>query len=284
MASTTPNGLPWPELSDPADIEQAVRPLAEALDPFVAPSTGRHAATQPTVRALGTSDGMAAPGPALAAETAARIDGDAQLAATIDAIQARLPARVTALPSSPVDGQEVYYALGRSRLSPPPAADTPALWHLRWHAGAGAWELVGGGWAIAKAPPSSAGHYVQSTSWSRTVDGVTVGVSLPFTGVWEVMWGAARMSTDRSSTGELRAVYLAPTVGTTPVASDALSMFASFGGDGGNIVASPPGGANAHLLTVSGGSLLEVRARVEAAGQMATVDRRWIMVRPRRVW
>lgn len=45
------------------------------------------------------------------------------------------PALVTALPSSPADGDEVYFAAD---------AEEGVLWHLRHHADSGRWQFVGG--------------------------------------------------------------------------------------------------------------------------------------------
>jgi microcystin-dependent protein len=49
--STTTLGLPYPLLGDAADIEQAVRPLADAIDPLI-PTTQQKAALQGTLGAL----------------------------------------------------------------------------------------------------------------------------------------------------------------------------------------------------------------------------------------
>lgn len=54
-------------------------------------------------------------------------------------VQINAPARVTTLPTSPVDGQECYYVAD---------ATNGVLWHLRYNAGSASaykWEFVGGG-------------------------------------------------------------------------------------------------------------------------------------------
>lgn len=54
-------------------------------------------------------------------------------------VQINAPARVTSLPTSPVDGQEVYYVAD---------ATNGVLWHLRYNAASASaykWEFIGGG-------------------------------------------------------------------------------------------------------------------------------------------
>jgi hypothetical protein len=65
-------------------------------------------------------------------------DTDTQVSYPSAFVQINAPARVTTLPTSPVDGQECYYVAD---------ATNGVLWHLRYNAGSASaykWEFVGG--------------------------------------------------------------------------------------------------------------------------------------------
>ena len=108
-------------------------------------------------------------------------------------------AYVTSLPSSPVDGQEVYYAAD---------ATNGVIWHLRYRSGSSSsykWEYVGGGqigfWATDASPPS-----ITSTSYAAIGSN---SVTLPLAGDYELTWGAWVVASSTNST-TLRSVLLKP--------------------------------------------------------------------------
>jgi hypothetical protein len=87
------------------------------------------------------------------------------------------PRVVTALPSSPFDGEEVLFqdaAMDGSRVR----------WHLRYEAGAGAydWEYLGGGWLWTQPTPPVPGVQIGG---SAITSGPT-GFNVPIAGYYEV--------------------------------------------------------------------------------------------------
>lgn len=100
------------------------------------------------------------------------------------------PALVAALPTEPVDGQEVYF-------QSPAMAELGAIWHLRFRAGAPfaeKWEYVGGG------PLWSALMGAISGKTSLTEEALTSGPSLtvPLSGHY---WLQTYMSAQTQATG-----------------------------------------------------------------------------------
>lgn len=93
-----------------------------------------------------------------------------------------VPDYVTALPSSPVDGQEVYYAAD---------ATNGVIWHLRYRSGAAGtnykWEYVGGGDMHSGPTPAVASPFsFGGTSWVTFTNGPTVTV--PLEGDYAIEW------------------------------------------------------------------------------------------------
>lgn len=130
MGTTTVFALPYPELTDPADVPADIKKLAQRLDLLVA------------------------------------------------------PALVTTLPSTPVDGQEVYYQNAAM-------ATAGLLWHLRYRSaatGSYKWEYIGGG---------ALQHYISAvegkTAGAAIGDLATIGpqITIPLPGVYDVDWGFA---------------------------------------------------------------------------------------------
>ena len=93
------------------------------------------------------------------------------------------PTYQTTLPSSPVDGQEIYYQASGDMTT------QGIVWHLRYRSAArsnaGAWEFVGG-------PPLSAGPSGAITTNTQTPTDLTNGptVTLPRTGTFTIAFGA----------------------------------------------------------------------------------------------
>jgi hypothetical protein len=118
---TTPNlAIPYPELTDPADVPADVKKLAQRLDVIAA------------------------------------------------------GALVTALPSSPVDGQEVYYQNAAM-------ATLGVLWHLRYRTGATGsykWEFAGGTPLYAERQADEGGALPAATFASLNANDPKVAVPL----------------------------------------------------------------------------------------------------------
>lgn len=88
------------------------------------------------------------------------------------------PARVTALPGSPADGQEVVYVAD---------AANGVLWHLRHNAGSASaykWEFVGGAALFAEVPGYG------STTVTTYVDLGGPAITLPLGGDYDIEIGA----------------------------------------------------------------------------------------------
>ena len=110
---------------------------------------------------------------------------------------------VSTLPSSPVNGQEVFYqssASGTGGGSTNSMADVGAVWHLRYRAASAStykWEFVGGG---------SLGHAIatqETTSSGTYTDVATVGpvVTLPLAGDYEITIGVEVSSSSAAGGG-----------------------------------------------------------------------------------
>lgn len=92
------------------------------------------------------------------------------------------PPLVSALPVSPVDGQEVYYQSAT-------LAGLGVIWHLRYRAGSASaykWEFLGG---AALEAHQSAGGYRNSFTWGGLTTGAGPSVTLPLAGDYELQWG-----------------------------------------------------------------------------------------------
>ena len=101
------------------------------------------------------------------------------------------PLFVTALPSAPSDGMEVYYqstTAGTGGGATDTMATAGAVWHLRYRAAGGThkWEFVGGGRTAHSIDTSEARASVGSFG-----DVATVGPSLvvPLAGEYDVLYG-----------------------------------------------------------------------------------------------
>lgn len=129
-------------------------------------------------------------------DTAQIANGAVTNAKLADKIPAK-PTYETALPSSPVDGQEIYYAA---------SATNGVIWHLRYRSGSSSsykWECVGGG-ALAESVLD--GFYYSGTTWgagTKQGTGNQVSITAPLTGVYQVRWGTPRSYNDGTSATEL---------------------------------------------------------------------------------
>lgn len=90
---------------------------------------------------------------------------------------------VTALPSSPVDGQEIYFGADPTNS---------VIWRLRYRAaksGSYKWEYLGGAPMAATADTSRAP--TNTGDWYGLVtDGASPSLTVPLAGIYDVTWGA----------------------------------------------------------------------------------------------
>lgn len=92
------------------------------------------------------------------------------------------PTYVTSLPSSPTDGQEVYYK-----------ADEGVIWHFRYRATGNSWEFVGG-------PPLMATENTER-SFSNTSPNETIKwapITAPLSGTYRVVLSARSRSNNQN--------------------------------------------------------------------------------------
>lgn len=114
---------------------------------------------------------------------------------------------VTALPASPVDGQECYYLAD---------SGNGIVWHLKFRSGSASahkWEYVGG-------PPT----YAVSTSYSGAISSSTVAVlpntpqiSIPLSGVYDIEL-YIDIQSHIAGLNDIRVYFVRSTAGTTPLA------------------------------------------------------------------
>ena len=191
------------------------------------------------------------------------VDVPRDIKALADRLDPLLGGIVTALPGSPIDGQEIYYQ------SPAMATDGN-LWHLRYRAaaaGASKWEFVGGAALFGETPDAEGG--APNGSYGA-LPHAGPAVTLPLPGDYLVEIGAGftgtvdmqgRMSYDIGATG----------------AVDADAVFARI-----DSTARQFSGSRARRKTALGAGALIAKYKVSAAGGHLFQDR-WIKVTPIRV-
>jgi hypothetical protein len=94
---------------------------------------------------------------------------------------------VTALPSSPTDGQEIYY---RFQQTVNPADAAWIIWHLRYDSAAAAWLPVGEQAPLIGVDPFSRGNSFSANAWG-TIHASDPTVTLPRAGDYRLAWGMA---------------------------------------------------------------------------------------------
>lgn len=118
-----------------------------------------------------------------------RVSGVWVLRTTLSATPGGVPL-VTALPSSPVDGQEIY-------LQTAAMATAGVIWHLRYNASSSSpykWECVGGPPLTTEVEIGGTGGSTSSGTYGNLTGGTTTGpdVVVPCAGVYDVqveyMW------------------------------------------------------------------------------------------------
>ena len=103
--------------------------------------------------------------------------GTAQIAdgAVTTAKLANGPTFVSTLPSSPVDGQEIYYQASGDM------ATNGIVWHLRYRSGSSSsykWEYIGGASLTTRSQAQSAGDSPQTNTWTNLNDAIEITVPL----------------------------------------------------------------------------------------------------------
>lgn len=93
---------------------------------------------------------------------------------------AAAPARVTSLPGSPVDGQEVYYQSTAVYARSASMVTDAIIWHLRYSTVSGKWEFLGGGPLCDEVEASVAG--VSANGWVDLAGSVGPQVTVPLVG------------------------------------------------------------------------------------------------------
>lgn len=99
------------------------------------------------------------------------------------------PARVTALPANPIDGQECYFVAD---------ATNGIIWHLRYNAGSASaykWELVGGTTLYSSVATQEAATGAGGSWFNLATNGPLV--TLPLAGDYETDFGATVIVTNR---------------------------------------------------------------------------------------
>jgi len=172
------------------------------------------------------------------------------------------PARVTALPGSPFDGQEVYFQSAAM-------ATEGVVWHLRYRAAASGsykWEFLGG------PPMSTEIVIVEGTTSVTLVDLSTPGptVTVPLAGDYLISFGATVASAGPElpwTTVKLGAAAVADAQGFPMVVT------------AGN---ANTGSRTERVAAIAASAALKMMYRTTAGGAV-NWDRRWITVTPVRV-
>lgn len=179
------------------------------------------------------------------------------LATKLDALPL-LPSYVTALPSSPVDGQEIYFAVNWAE---------GWNWHLRYRAGSTSpykWEFLGGTPLFAK------GESLFTVSGTGWVSDGSCGIAVPLSGEYLVEYGGSLSSSVAGVQAQMR------------VAGGGIIAYEIF--SGGNVGAGNVGmvASQARLNGVAAASIIYIQT---AASGTAVINsyRRHLSVRPFRV-
>jgi hypothetical protein len=180
-------------------------------------------------------------------------------------VQINAPTKVTSLPTSPVDGQEVYYVAD---------ATNGVLWHLRYNAGSASaykWEFVGGSDLNATVETSQA-----SAAGTGYQDFSTVGpsITLPLAGDYDFIYGAAMGDSVQN-----RCLVSPSIAGAGP--SDADALQSAGGPTTGNNDAS-----TSRVKRFTGraaGNVIKLMYRNAISSTTASYEKRWLSIRPVRV-
>jgi hypothetical protein len=175
------------------------------------------------------------------------------------------PPLVTALPGSPVDGQEVYYLQDATKGT---------IWHLRYRAASASsykWETVGD--APAMLSENVASGTRTSTGFGDLTGGGAAGplVTVPLAGEYEVS-----LSVDVQNNNAGAQVRAGVQFGAAAVAGDDIV-------EGAEDANAPVSVASVPFLRTVAAAGTTVAVRYASSSGTATFQRRRLMVRPRRV-
>jgi hypothetical protein len=187
-------------------------------------------------------------------------DTDTQTSYPSAFVQINAPARVTTLPTSPVDGQECYYVAD---------ATNGVLWHLRFNAGSSSaykWEVVGSSTALLSEVATA-----EAVSSATYVNLATVGptVTLPLAGDYVVEHGTEF----DTATSNVFAAQSYAIGATAAVDADFVELQASTGGT--RVFGSRRQRRNALAATT-------LQAKYRTSGSV-TFSKRWLSATPVRV-
>lgn len=175
------------------------------------------------------------------------------------------PAFATALPSSPTDGQEIYYQQTGAM------AVAGQVWHLRYRSASGSaykWEYVGGAplhQTQAATVSTSSGSYANLGGPQATV---------PLAGEYRIRWGSMGFC-NTPAVVTLHGVSL----GTFP-AADSSSVR---GGNGTGTTGAQSSGASMIYVGLIAGAAVISQYRSNSAGTICQWEQRWLEVIPTRV-
>lgn len=179
-AATARLQLPYPIPDDTVDVPRDVQALAAKLDPSTSVYLQGTAAARP---AAGVSGRLY-----FATDTGAVSYDTGTAWINVSTPSSSGVPLVTSLPSSPVDGQEVYYQNAAMAAT----ANGGSVWHLRYRAGSASiykWECVGGT-PFVTANVNDANTAGAGSSWSaQLTDGTgIVGIDIPLAGDYWCTW------------------------------------------------------------------------------------------------
>lgn len=174
--------------------------------------------------------------------------------------------RVTALPATPADGDEVYYEID---------ATNGIYWHFRYRAASGSahkWEFVGG------APLYAEVDTIETTGSAAFMDIATVGpsITVPRAGEYCLAYGAAMFY---SSGGPgLAHMNAAPRMGSiAPSDIDSLRSKAS------QAETKLDSLSRTRIKTAAAGDVVKLQYRTDGAGVTANFGYRWLSILPIRI-
>jgi hypothetical protein len=175
------------------------------------------------------------------------------------------PARVTSLPGSPVDGQEVYYVAD---------ATNGVIWHLRYNAGSASaykWEFVGGPDLYAEVQTG------EGTASATFADLATVGpsITVPLAGDYLVSIGVRINATTAAVYGRMSFA-----VGATAAAVNDSAEATSINGTSGLYDYMSAFQTTRKLAVAAAAAIV---AKYNAGGATATFQNRRLLVAPIRV-
>lgn len=177
-----------------------------------------------------------------------------------------LPAQyVTSLPSSPVDGQEIFYIANSAN---------GIIWHLRYKSTSGYWEFLGGSPLYAEVTTSES---TVSTGWTNLA---TIGptISVPLAGDYMISHGA--LITGPLATAWFGAMSYA-VGGTAAADADAVWIYTTESDYTQRDKASVS--REKRKTGIAASAAITAKYRGGAGGYTTTYENRWIAIIPIRV-